>query len=1050
MAAVGRDEQGNPTVELKPFALSKSEQAFNQGATQGFLSQYQMSAQRGLQEIAAKHQSDPAAFDRESRDYVRGLGAGAKDLRPLVQAEGEKIRQQHFLSISNAAVQRQTAQAKDSILVQIQNTENEMYALSRQGGVTTPEYGAAEGRLSGLYDQLKGNPLFGVAQERADSERQATKDRALGFAMSAEAVRIYEGQGDKAAQKWLVDKIQNNPDLKIDDAKRSGLLETGRNAIAMRKGENAQAVAANKASAGVLAKAMESGKSLPQGAVEQAIDTATRLGDIETAAKLLTSKQVYAQSQTTRGMTDEQKVAFYTGGGAGAAPTAPSDIHGVITSAADQYGISHNYALRVAHIESRFDPNAMHPGSRATGLFQFIPSTWQSYGQGQSARDPAANADAAMRFTVANRDQLRRSLGREPTEGELYLAHQQGAGGAAKLLASPNARAVDVVGERAVLANGGTIDMTAGSFAQKWIRKVDGATGAPPAAPVGRSPFTQEQMAANPYLASTWVRSQIAGNKDAIDAAKYVISAASNALDKGTLPEARSLAEAIQIANQNPGELGRARDELIAKVKGFEAGEEANSAGGGAGERLVQDAMRQAQGAPIFVQRQAEAIKESVERGAKNLKDQPWDEAARRGWAQFAPLPLDPSSSQAFAAGLQARSDIATAITARSGLAQSVLSSEDVQAVGRTFRTGSPEERSVVANELARLPDEQISMIAADKEMKDSLVAMTRSGDPSKMATGFSLMDRARRADPDGFHRSYGEAVENKLTDWMSRQAYLLPDQIAKEVAKDNDPATREARELVRKEGLKKVEKLTPDQIAGEFDLGLLSIAPGAPIQTDRSEALAFAAEYRQRFSETLPEVGGNEAKAKELTVERMGREWGASVLTGRGSLGGGRLMKFPPEKSPAYPTIGGSHDWLVKQFDDAVRTAVAEMGGRAFNIEGPGDLDNPAWVESPTARTILNAPRALVSDRQTEAEFRAGKPPSYPVVIMDPKTGMYTPLQNARGKPVRFFGDPEPVLAERRAKAMETFEGNQEAFASQERFEAETARRAARRREQR
>lgn len=38
LAAVGRDEQGNPTVELKPLALSKSDQAFNVAVTQGFLS----------------------------------------------------------------------------------------------------------------------------------------------------------------------------------------------------------------------------------------------------------------------------------------------------------------------------------------------------------------------------------------------------------------------------------------------------------------------------------------------------------------------------------------------------------------------------------------------------------------------------------------------------------------------------------------------------------------------------------------------------------------------------------------------------------------------------------------------------------------------------------------------------------------------------------------------------------------------------------------------------------------------------------------------------
>jgi len=703
LAAVGRDEQGTPTVELKPFALSASDRAFNAAATAGLLSKYQMDAQRGLQEIAARNQSDPAAFDREAKDYVRSLGAGAKDLRPLVQADADKLRQQHFLTIQNSAVQRQTAQAKDSILVQIESTTNDINALSRQGGTETPEFKEKAERLRGLYDQLKGNPLFGVAPERADSELQSTIDRASGFAMTSQVVGIYDKQGEKAAQKWLVDNIRDNPGLKIDDAKRSGLLEIGRNAIAMRKGENKAQIDANRASANVLAKAMEDGKSIPQGAVDQAIETATKLGDVETAAKLLTSKQVYGRNEASRGLSDEERVRQAT-----AAPAVPADIHGIITAAADRYGISHNYALRVAHIESRFDPNAINGGSRATGLFQFIPSTWQSYGAGQNARDPAANADAAMRLTVANRDQLRRSLGREPTEGELYLAHQQGAAGAAKLLAAPNARAVDVIGERAVLGNGGTLDMTAGQFAQKWIRKIDGASGTPPSAPMAAAPFTQEQMAANPYLASTWLKSQLAGNKDLIDSAKFVLQAAGSGIDKGNLPDAQTLAGAIQIANQNPDQLGRTRDEVIAKIRGIDEADEALRSGGSAGAVLVQDVMRRAQGAPIFVQMQAEATKAAVERGANNLKEQPWNEAVRRGWAKVEPPPLDMTNQGNLDAGFALRAQIAGAIAARSGFAQSALSPGDVAQVSNVWNYGTADQKSSILAAIARLPDQMI------------------------------------------------------------------------------------------------------------------------------------------------------------------------------------------------------------------------------------------------------------------------------------------------------------------------------------------------------
>jgi hypothetical protein len=1020
--AVGRDEAGHPTVELKPFAVSKSDRAFNSAATQGFLSQYQMDAQRGLQDIAARNQGSPAAFDTEARAYIKSLGASAKELRPVIQAEADKIRQQHFLTLSNAAVQRKTAGAKDAVLVQIDTTSNDLYALARQGGVGTDEFRAAGERLGSLYSQLKGNPLFGVAAERADSELRTTMDRARGLAMSSEAVRIYDAQGEKAAQKWLIENVRDNPNLKLDDSQRSGLVEIGRNAIAMRKGDNKAAIDANKATASVLARALENGQSVPQGSVEQAIETATRLGDAETAAKLLTSKQVYGRSEASRGLSDEERVRQAT-----STPVAPADVHSIITQAADRYGISHSYALRVAHIESRFDPNAINGGSKATGLFQFIPSTWRSFGQGQSALDPAANADAAMRFAVANRDQLRRSLGRGPTEGELYLAHQQGAGGAAKLLAAPNVKAADLVGERAVLGNGGNLAMTAGQFAQMWIRKVDGANGTAPAPAMIAAPYTQQQLAQNPYLASTWLRSQMAGNKELIESAKYVISAASNAIDKGSLPDPETLAGAIQIAQQNPDALGRVKDELIAKIKGFDAGEEANRGGVAAGAALVEDAMRRAQGAPILVRLQAEAMKEAIERGARNLKESPWDEAARRGWSPGPLPPLDFSSADAFAQAMAARSSVATAISARTGAPQSVLSPTDIIAMQGTLRDGMPAQRSVIVAELARMPDEQLGRVMADRTVKDTLIGMSRSGDPSKMSAAFSLMDRAQAADPDGFHSIYGKDVENRLAAWTSRMSYMSPQDLAGEIAKENDPTVQKARETMRDEAMKKVEKLTPGEIAGFFDQSVLPFtAPSAPVQTDRGDASRFADEYRREFAEAYAAIGGDESKAKDLAVQRLGRVWGESVLSG------GRLMKFAPEKSPAYPTINGSHEWLAKQLDNDIYSALVGMGALVtdpVDFSGATANSNPdvQLVHSPRATAMLNLPRTLIADRRTEAEWSNGQPPSYAVVLKAPN-GMWVPLQDAQGRQLRFIGDAEVAMEPVRARAAAELENRAEA----------------------
>lgn len=111
--------------------------------------------------------------------------------------------------------------------------------------------------------------------------------------------------------------------------------------------------------------------------------------------------------------------------------------------------------------------------SGAAGYFQFMPGTARQFNV--NPHDLVSSADGAARLASKNAQVLRLGLGRAPTGGELYLAHQQGAGGAVKLLSNPNALASDVVGIKAVLQNGGTQGMTAGQFANLWINNYNGA-----------------------------------------------------------------------------------------------------------------------------------------------------------------------------------------------------------------------------------------------------------------------------------------------------------------------------------------------------------------------------------------------------------------------------------------------------------------------------------------------------------------------------------------------------------------------------------------------
>ncbi|HZT28079.1 MAG TPA: transglycosylase SLT domain-containing protein [Pseudolabrys sp.] len=147
---------------------------------------------------------------------------------------------------------------------------------------------------------------------------------------------------------------------------------------------------------------------------------------------------------------------------------AASPVAGAIRDAARSTGTSFEYLLTTAQIESNLNPAAQATTSSAKGLYQFIDQTWlatmkqagpalgfSNYAaaivqtpDGQytvpdpAARaaimklrsDPSVSATIAGAFTRSNASQLNSALGREPSEGELYIAHFLGPDGAAKLI----------------------------------------------------------------------------------------------------------------------------------------------------------------------------------------------------------------------------------------------------------------------------------------------------------------------------------------------------------------------------------------------------------------------------------------------------------------------------------------------------------------------------------------------------------------------------------------------------------------------------------------
>lgn len=196
----------------------------------------------------------------------------------------------------------------------------------------------------------------------------------------------------------------------------------------------------------------------PQGAPEGSGEGTTP--DTADLTSLPTSKAADALP----GVADEAKPGIMS--------KASPEVQDAITKAAAATGVSVDLLAKTAKRESGFRADVPSKSSSATGLFQFTDGTWlktihdlgstigldravsyiDAKGQVPDAlarkqllalrNDPEIASLVAAAFTKQNSAEFAKSLGRDPTDGELYAAHFLGVAGAKRLISNSQGSSV--------------------------------------------------------------------------------------------------------------------------------------------------------------------------------------------------------------------------------------------------------------------------------------------------------------------------------------------------------------------------------------------------------------------------------------------------------------------------------------------------------------------------------------------------------------------------------------------------------------------------------
>ncbi len=494
------------------------------------------------------------------------------------------------------------------------------------------------------------------------------------------------------------------------------------------------------------------------------------------------------------------------------------DIRSTITDAAVKYGVDPHSMLVIAKLESGGDPSVKNKRSSAGGLFQFIDDTAKVYNL-QDRYDPVQASDAAARLARDNAVVLRKVLGREPTTGELYLAHQQGAGGAAKMLSNPNAMAVDVVGADAVRLNGGHAGMTAGEFAGLWLKKA-GDTNVPDGTFGKFDPSKADPRFQN--LDYSVASKMISDSQIEIGKSQRAEAAAAADMARAAAAEAKEAA--IQAKDDYNLAIELEKPVTIEEILADDRIDNGDKA-------VLIGKLKEANSKALDLQ---EAMARANGDGLYNGLDTDDKKSANLAFDEMTKGTDDPNYFRLYGEAFSAKGVVPKGYTDR---------------IQFGAQSTNPENVAMAASMASRLVDSY----------------------PQAVSTSMSKKDREAIQDLAVTH------------DFMKHKMGLSDEEIGQRLIERNDPEKMRQREQLMKSDLVKdhIKDITPDYVADQISVGSGRVFD-YQLGTDPAASVVITNEWKNMFEENLASTGSIE-EATELTNSQFSRSYGPSPLSQAG-----------------------------------------------------------------------------------------------------------------------------------------------------------------------
>lgn len=939
------DDNGNMVgYEKAPFIVGPASVAYKHAALMTAAAKMQPEIENNLLKLRLEHPNDPEQFKAAAGDYGKTLLAKLDD--PHLQVGiGQMVSQAAAHNYRTSMVEansNQTAEALQTYQARIKDINEHSASLARQGLIDTPEYKALQQSRAQFYNELGIDKRFKFSPERAALELKEARDQDVVQSVIGDAQRIFQSKRNAAAaQQYLQEKFwgEGSDKLNLTAAKRDHAVAEGMHALASLTAQDREAVAENRQAVTSYISTMRKDPSLFSDIQHNDMEKrALEIGDYKSIADLREARVWQPVWKAFKGMSPQQQADNLTQLSRGVIPDAAS---------AD-------------FLQAR----AVGRGVRLEGISPvFADRLHVALRDAEAATGETGRIESLKRTTAE--------------QAELYRRYQAGQGG----LAAPPGKSRHEAGEAADIPSGKVLDFlhqNAAKYGLEFlpgnaftkdpghIQMAAGQVQLPGGPNVTRIDFGADN--ATTRLWSSTMADWRASVSKFADASFAGIEAKSRSRDAFAPGELDNFVKMATLSG---------REDLIEKARPLIAAQEmAGKIAPGEGQAVISQAEAAKSGADPIVHAALTRVIENVKADEKAIREEPLNEGARRGWNP--PInPLNPENPEAFAGELQNRQKSAGLLLQRYPTygPVPVIGKTEAEQLGVSLTSGDPAKAVQMLTALRTLPDQTYVATMAQPGLKDALIAMSRSSEPTRFAAGMNTLATLWKTHPAEFEHIYGGSTLERLMAYRGLQGSLTAPEVIERLNKADDPATTKARKDVAEAVDTEFKTWKPEDVA--YQLGSSWGIPGTQfigraigsIPAVSSDPIA-AGEMKFDFENTVKSLrmyGVPSSDAQKLAVERLKATWQSSEIAGN------TLMKRAPEAY--YPAIDGNHDWMKGDLRDHITSVLGPQISVESTTEGIGRGTTPNWTF-----------KGLVSDAQTEREVKTGKPPSYVVAYTDAK----------------------------------------------------------------